>query len=169
MQRTQKNPKQSRRLTAVIGRALTAVVCLGLVGALVSGCALVTVNPERDRAQVIATINGKQLTKAVYNNTMANTAIYYAVNGQTMPTGSDLKDLQKNTFDAVIQNQVLAAKAKKDKLKVNEASAKKTGAITYQAVKKQAAKKYAGILKNYSTNDKLFAQFMQDNTRFPGF
>ncbi|WP_281672341.1 SurA N-terminal domain-containing protein [Pseudoramibacter alactolyticus] len=164
MQRTQKNPKQSRRPTAVIGRALTAVVCLGLVGALVSGCALVTVNPERDRAQVIATINGKQLTKAVYNNTMANTAIYYAVNGQTMPTGSDLKDLQKNTFDAVIQNQVLAAKAKKDKLKVNEASAKKTGAITYQAVKKQAAKKYAGILKNYSTNDKLFAQFMQDNT-----
>lgn len=164
MQGTQKNPKQSRRPASAIGRALMAVTCLGLVIALAAGCALVTVNPEKDRAQVIATINGKTVTKAVYNNTMANTAIYYAVNGQTMPTGSDLKDLQQNTFDAVIQNQVLAAKAQKDKLTVNEASARKTGATTYQAVKKQAAKKYAGILKNYSTNDKLFAQFMQDNT-----
>jgi len=142
---------------------ILAALVIGLVCGAGTGCALVSVNAEKDRAQVLATINGTDIHKDLYDNAMAYTNIYYSANNKDLPTGSDLKTLKKNLYDSIIQNQVLAAKAKKDGVTVDEASAKAEGKTSYDSVKKEAAKKYDSILSDNFTNDKLFAAYMQDN------
>lgn len=144
-------------------KAAALILCVGMIGVWTSGCALVNVNGVRDRAQVIAEINGQKIKKAEFNNTMAYIALTYSVNGQSMPTGSDLKTLKQDTYDQLVQTEVFAAKAKKDKQKVDEDAQRKSGQKAYKAIKKQAAKKYSSILKTYLTTDKSFAAFMEDN------
>ncbi len=143
-----------------IAVAITALLCLSLT---MSGCAMVSVNPERDNAQVLAKIDGKELTKSVFNNTMATTQLSYESSGQDMPTGTDLQKLRDNVSKSVIDSAVLEAKAKKEKMKVDEAAAKKSGKTSYEAIKKEAAKKYDGVLKANYTDDKTYAKFMEDN------
>ncbi len=149
---------QKMKKTLLIALAV-AIACLAF-----SGCALVSVNPEKDRAQVIATINGTDLHKDVFDNAMAYTNCYYAANNKDMPTGSDLKTVKSDLYDSIIQNQVLAAKAKKDGLKVDEASAKKEGKSSYDSIKKKVEKKFSSILSDNFTMDELFAAYMQDNS-----
>lgn len=144
-------------------RALALVICVCAIGIWTSGCALVNVNAVRDRAQVIAVINGRNVKKELFNNMMADTALAYASGGQSMPTGSNLKTLKQETYDELIKNQVFAEQAKKLKLKVDEDAARKSGRKAYKSLKKQAAKKYQTTLKTYYTNDKSFSAFMEDN------
>jgi foldase protein PrsA len=144
-------------------KALAVAVCVCAIGIWTSGCALVNVNPVRDRAQVIAVVNGKTVKKELFDNMMADTALAYASGGQSMPTGSELKTLKQETYDELIKNQVFAEQAKKLKLKVDEDAARKSGRKAYKALKKQADKKYATTLKTYYTNDKSFSAFMEDN------
>ncbi len=143
-----------------IAAALTALLCLSFT---ISGCAMVSVNPERDNAQVLAVVDGNEVTKSVYNNTMASTQLTYESSGQNMPTGKELEKLHKSTAESVINNAILAEKAKKEKMKVDEAAAKKTGKSSYDAIKKAAAKKYESILKANYTDDKTYAKFMEDD------
>lgn len=154
-QKTSHRPKWRLKL-------LTAVVSVALIASMVSACALVTVNPSRDNAQVIVTVKKNNVKKSVFNNTMVSTEIYQTASGGSMPTGSQLDTLKQQVLDSVVSNEVLAQKAKDDGVKVDEASARKTGLSTYKAVKKQAAKKYNQILKTYNTTDKAFKQYMQD-------
>lgn len=144
-------------------KAAALLLCVAMIGLWTSGCALVKVNGVRDRAQVIAEINGKKIKKDVFNNTMAYMALTYSVNGQSMPTGSDLKTLKQDTYDQLIQTEIFAAKAKKDKQKVDEAAQRKAGQKAYKSLKKEAGKKYSGLLDTYLTTDKSFAAFMEDN------
>ncbi|MGL4547882.1 SurA N-terminal domain-containing protein [Eubacterium aggregans] len=148
--------------TTIRKMALGLTVTLGL-GMLFSGCSLVSVNPERDSAQTMMTIDGTDITKANYNNALACAEMYYAANGTSLPTGSDLKTMKKQIFDGVVQTQVLAAKAKKDGLKVDEAAAKKTGKSSCDSIKKEVDKKYNSTLSNNNTNDESFAAYMEDN------
>ena len=143
-----------------IAAALMALICLTLT---VGGCAMVSVNPERDNAQVLAVIDGQDLTKSAFNNTMATTQLTYASGSQEMPTGKDLAKLRSSVADSVINNAILAAKAKKEKMKVDENAAKKSGKSSYESIKEDAAKKYDGILKENYTDDKTYAKFMEDN------
>lgn len=148
-----------RHKKQLLGVMLAAALCL-----VFSGCALVSVNPERDRAQVIATVNGEDITKDTFNNAMAYTEMYYESQGQNMPTGSDLTDLKQSIFDEIIQNAVLAAQAKKDGLKVDEASAKKSGDESYTSIKKEMDKKYDSILSDNYTTDELFKAYLEDSS-----
>ena len=148
--------------TAIKKLALTMAVTIGM-GALFSGCGIVSVNPERDSAQVMMTIDGEEVTKSEYNNSMAFTEMYYAASEMGMPTGSQLKEIQKGIFDGVVQNQVLAAKAKKDGKTVDEEAEKKNGRKEYESIKEKAGKKYDGILEKNYTNDESFAAYMENN------
>ena len=143
-----------------IAAILTAVLCLSLT---ISGCAMVSVNPEKDNAQVLAVIDGQDLTKSAFNNTMVTTQLTYESAGQEMPTGKDLAKLRGNVADSVINNAILAAKAKKEKMKIDENAAKKSGKTSYESIKKEAAKKYDGVLKANYTDNETYAKFMEDN------
>ncbi len=147
---------------SIKGMLLAAVVVLGL-GITATGCDLVSVNPEKDRQQVMATVDGTDITKNAYNNAMAYVELYYAASDQSLPTGTDLQTMKEGIFDSVVQNQVFAAKAKKDGTTVDEAAAKKEGKASYDSVKTEADKKYAGILADNYTTDELFAAYMEDN------
>ena len=49
------------------GVVLALAVTLGIT-TLTTGCSLVSVNPEKDKQQVIAEIDGQSMTKESFNN-----------------------------------------------------------------------------------------------------
>lgn len=141
------------------GLVIALTMAFGMT-AVASGCTLVTVNPERDNAQVIAEIDGQQLTKDNFNNYMA----YYemANSNGSMPTGSELEELRKDVFDSLMQTEAMAVKGKKDGEKVDEAARQKEGEESLKSLKESASKKYDSILKNNNTTDESFTAFMKD-------
>ncbi|MDO4288095.1 MAG: SurA N-terminal domain-containing protein [Eubacterium sp.] len=143
------------------GLVLALTMAFGMT-AMASGCSLVTVNPERDNAQVIAEIDGEQLTKESFNNYMA----YYemANSGSTMPTGSELKELKENLFDSLIKTEAMAAKGKKDGEKVDEDAKAKEGEEDLESLKSSVENKYDSILKNNNTTEESFTAFIKDFT-----
>ncbi len=147
-------------------KKLTRLALVGLCVLLAlsfSGCSLVTVNPEKDNKTVIATIDGKDVLKSEYNNYLAMMTMSYEGAGQTMPTGSDLKTMKENLYESLVQAITYADEAKKEKLTVDEAAAKKQGKEQAASLKKTLGdEKYATILSdNYTTAD-AFEQWMQD-------
>ncbi len=139
---------------------LALTVALGIT-TMASGCTLVTVNPERDNAQIIAEIDGQPLTKDHFNNYMAYYEMINSTNG-AMPTGSELKELKKDIFDNLMQTEAMAAKAVKDGEKIDEAARVKEGEESLKSLKETVEKKYDSILKNNNTNDESFTAFMKN-------
>lgn len=140
--------------------ALTVMLCAGIT---LSGCNIVTVNAQRERDQVFMTVDGNDVTKSVYNCAMAYMDMYYQSSGGSMPTGTKLKTLKSNMKDEIVQTQVLAAKAKKDGLTVDEASAKASGKSSYDSIKSKIGTKYSTILSDWNIDDDIFSAYMQDN------
>ena len=141
-------------------RIAAAPLSAAMLATTVSGCALVQVDPAKDSAKTIASFDHQTVKKEDYNNMMAQVAIQYAASNQSMPTGTDAKELEKSVKEAVIDNAVVTQKAKDDKIKIDTKKAKKTGESSYKSIKKQAGKKYQTTLKAQNTNDKSFHQYM---------
>lgn len=139
---------------------LTAAVLFGL-SLTASGCAMVSVNPERDNAQVIAVIDGQEIKKEDFNNYMAYYDMYYQANGSSMPTGSDLEDLKQSVFESLIQTDAMAAQGRKDKKEVDEAETEKSAEDSLKSLKEEMGDKYDSILASYYTNDDSLTAFMK--------
>lgn len=130
-----------------------------------SGCALINVNPERDNAQVIATIDGEDIYKSEFNNYMALVQMNYDAANQDWPTGSALKTLKNNLYDSIIQQTVFALKAEKDGETVDEEAAKKDADERFTELQEELGQdKFENILsQNYSDND-TFKAWLEENT-----
>ncbi len=131
-----------------------------------SGCSLINVNPERDNAQVIATIDGNDLTKSYYNNYLAMMQMNYETSDQQWPTGHTLKELKENLYDSIIQQQVFALKAQKDGETIDENEAKKDAEETFNNLKEELGDdQFEAILnENYSTTD-TFKSWVEENQK----
>ena len=134
-----------------------------IVGTLFSGCQLVTVNPEKDRAQIMMSVDGVDITKAEYNNALANVAMYYLSSGSPMPTGKELETLKEEVFNSVVKTEVFAAQGKKDGIEIDEEAKKAEGEAAYTELKASLEGRYENILKNNYTTDELFSAYMQEN------
>lgn len=141
-------------------KALLALVCLCLALPL-AGCSLVSVNPEKDNATVIATVDGKDVLKQDYNNMLALVEMQYDAAGQALPTGGDLKSMKENIYDTLIQQKVLALQADKDGLKIDEAAAKKQADATLKSLKQTLGNdKYKNILNNNYATPESFEKWI---------
>jgi foldase protein PrsA len=139
-----------------ICKRITAALLVLLMTATLSGCTLINVNPDKDNAQVIATMDGQDILKSEFNNYMALTQMSYQSNSQTMPTGSDLTTLKKNIYDSILQQQALYLEGKKENLTVDEAAAKKTADSTIDQEKSSLSDAFDKILSdNYTTEDQF--------------
>lgn len=134
-----------------------------------TGCALISVDPDRDNAQVIATLDGQDIYKSQFNNYMAYLEMQYKMSSQSMPTGSSLKTLKENLYDALIQQDALAMKADKDGVTVDEDSITKTAEETYDSLKDSLGEGFTNILdSNYVTEDMFkdwIVQFQIDSSK----
>ena len=131
-----------------------------------TGCILINVNPERDNAEVIATIDGKDIKKSEFNNYMALVQMNYESGDQQWPTGSSLKTLKDNLYQSILQQHVFALKAEKDGEKVDEEKIKKDAEESITNLQEEVGEDlYEKILTdNYSTPDQ-FKEWMIENNK----
>lgn len=137
--------------------------CLLFVTLSLSGCALINVNPERDNAVVIATVDGKDIHKSEFNNYLAMVQMNYEASDQQWPTGHSLKELKENIYDSIIQQKVFALQAQKDGETIDEAAAKTDADDRYEQLWEEVGEDlFNHILElNYSDSDK-FKEWLQD-------
>lgn len=87
---------------------ITSILIIALLFTFTS-CA--QINEEKAAGRIVATVNGTNITKAEYNKYYKYYEIVYAVNDQSMPTGSDLKDFKEEilTYYTEVQAEYLDA------------------------------------------------------------
>jgi len=138
---------------------LAIVVAISMTS---TGCSLVTVNPEKDNEQILATIDGQDIQKSMYNNYMAYYTLFYTANGQTVATdGLDYETLKKSNLDALMQTEIMAAKAKKDELEIDEDEATSGSEDVLSSLKDSVSDgTYTATLTQYNSDEDAFTAFV---------
>ena len=96
----------------VLGVALAGVMCVSL-----ASCSMVQINKERDAAQVVAEVNGAQVTKGqVDESTEAMLSMYgMTTDTFTQQYGADqLTSMRTSALQTLVQNEMLYQKAIED-------------------------------------------------------
>lgn len=147
--------KKSRTLAGLL-------IGIVLISLFTGGCSLVKVNPEEDKKQVVAEIDGTPILKETYNNYMAYYQMYFDSSGMSFPTGEELKSLKKDILDDLIRVETLTAQAKKDGVTVDE-TAIATNADSMVASLKSTLgeEKYAADLALYNTDAASLEVFLK--------
>ncbi len=93
-------------------RKLLAVALVLVMGALSIGCSLVSVNEEKDRAQVVATIGNIQILKGEYIDTFNEMLGAYKSYGSDPTTDSkSLQSFQDGVLDAIVKTKMMYYRA----------------------------------------------------------
>ncbi|HEY5557881.1 SurA N-terminal domain-containing protein [Acetobacterium sp.] len=133
-----------------------------LVSLLGSGCSLVNVDPEKDKQQTVAEVDGNKILKEEFNNYMAYYQMYFDSNGQTLPTGKEFVQLKKDVLDDLVRVETMTAQGKKDGVTVDEAALGTEAAtmITNLKTTMVGEDKYNSTLATYNTDAASFEAFM---------
>jgi len=90
--------------------SLTAALLALLM--LMSGCSMIRVNEERDNAVVVATVNGKAITKGEFKELYAQYLQYLGVSSDTAAAnGLDVNALKEELLKEMVQKEVESQKA----------------------------------------------------------
>ncbi|WKY47344.1 SurA N-terminal domain-containing protein [Eubacteriaceae bacterium ES3] len=136
------------------------IVAVMLTGMLFSGCSLVSVDPEKDRAQVIAEIGDETILKESFNNYMAYYYMYYKASGMTFPTGDDLNTMKSDLLDDLVRVNVLTIQAKADGLEPADTTTVDVETMLSSLKSSLGDDEYAKILSDYNTDDESFSAFL---------
>jgi foldase protein PrsA len=148
-----------KRKSRALAGLLIGVV---LFGFLAGGCSLVKVDPEQDKKQVIAEIDGNQILKESFNNYMAYYQMYFDASGMTFPTGDKLKSLKTDVLNDLVRVETFTAQAKKDGVTVDEASITTNAANMNESLKTTLGEdKYNKILQQYNTDAASLDAFLK--------
>ena len=103
------------RIKKVITAAVCAVLCMTLVS-----CSMVSVNEEKDRAQVAAEVNGTQITKGEVLDQVDMTIVGYGMTSREAfveQYGADqFASLKESALDQLVENEILYQHAQADGL-----------------------------------------------------
>lgn len=141
-------------------KVLAGILAGVLVVFLGTGC--VAVNPEKDKKQVVAEIDGTPVLKESYNNYMAYYEMYFEGNQSTFPTGSKLEELKKDLLDDLVRVETMATQAKKEGMTIDEAAATADSDGMVTNLKTSLGdSKYASILEKNNTDETAFNDFIK--------
>lgn len=85
-----------------------------MVGAI-SGCGIVQVNPEKDRAQVVAEVNGEKVLKGEVLDRLDKEKAYYNLTEEAIKDKNNKEqvlEIKKNILDQIATEKLLGQKAK---------------------------------------------------------
>ncbi len=100
-------------MNKIVKSLVAAVMALAFTASLF-GCSLVSVNEEKNRAQVVAKVGDISITKGEYMDTFDYYLYMYQMYGQDPTTSADgLKSFQDLIMDAVVSTKVTEYQAKK--------------------------------------------------------
>lgn len=146
-------------------KKMRTLACLLAVTILVSflgaGCSLVQVNPEKDKQQTVAEVDGNQILKESFNNYLAYYQMYYDASGKTFPTGTELTQLKKDLLNDLVRVETMTDQAKKDGITVDEAALTTEATTMMTSLKTSLGEdKYNTTLAKYNTDASSFEAFM---------
>ncbi|MGV8905149.1 MAG: SurA N-terminal domain-containing protein [Acetobacterium sp.] len=138
---------------------LAVVLLISFLGA---GCSLIQVDPEKDKKQVVAEIDGNKILKESFNNYMAYYQMYFDANGQTFPADAELVQLKKDVLEDLVRAETMTVQAKKEGITVDEAAlgTEATTMITNLKTNLVGEDKYNAALAQYNTDVASFEAFM---------
>lgn len=97
------------------GKWLICALCLVMVFALAS-CSMVSVNEERDNAQVVAEVNGTQITKDKYRVLLDNMLSSYGVTEEQLKEEDDPNLYKQQVLDNLVEQELMYQQAEKEGL-----------------------------------------------------
>lgn len=145
----------------------TGILALVVVGAMLvsflgAGCSLVKVNPEEDKKQTVAEVDGNPILKESFNNYMAYYQMYFESSGMEFPTGDELTGLKKDILDDLVRVETMTVQAKKDGITVDEAPVLTEADTMIGSLKtSMGEEKYNTTLEKYNSDGTSFDAFLK--------
>ena len=141
---------------------------------LLSGCALVTVDQEKDNARVIVDVNGETVNKQTINTVVQNYLSQYEYYAQMFASSGQMfnvptqEEMESDVIDSFVQNLVLVQKAKEmgmDKLTDEEqAEVEETAKTNYDSFIQSAISAYlSGSSLEGDELTQAAEKYVQDN------
>lgn len=96
-----------RVLAAILAAAAAAVFC---------GCNMVSVNKEKDEAQVVAVVGGTEITKGEFYDTLDSTLSMYGMTRADIEKSESKDEMLESILDSAVTEELLYQKAKEDGL-----------------------------------------------------
>lgn len=90
----------------------------------VTACSMVSVNEERDNAQVVAEVNGAQIKKDRYRVMLQNTLYNYGMTEESIESEKDPSVYKQDALDKLVEQELLYQQAEKEGL-VDNSEAKR--------------------------------------------
>ena len=103
------------------GKKLIAILLAGLM-LLFAACSLVSVNEDRDNAQIVAKVNGVEITKGEFRMAFDEIIYYYSMFGMQV-TQDNVAEIHATALDSLVLDEVVKQKGKElgyDQLTVEE-------------------------------------------------
>ena len=124
---------------------ISLVLILAFTVGIFSGCGLVQVNPEKDRTQVVAEVNGEKILKGeILDRLEQNKSLYYLTD--EIMENPDYKDyvlnVKKQILDEVIIEKLLFQKAEE------------AGFVLTDEIKEEAQKEYEELIEQIAESMK---------------
>lgn len=94
-------------------RGFIAVLVIAAMLAL-TGCNMVSVNREKDEAQVVATVNGVEIPKKEFYDTLNTVLTSYGMTTQDIADSETQQELLESILDEVVSQEALYQQAKED-------------------------------------------------------
>ncbi|MFY9176600.1 MAG: SurA N-terminal domain-containing protein [Caldicoprobacterales bacterium] len=104
-------------------KSISILLAIILLLGIVAGCGLVQVNPEKDRAQVVAEVNGEKILKGEVLDRLDRDKAYYNLTDEDI-NNKDNKEMvlevKKTILDQIATEKLLLQKASEAGIEVND-------------------------------------------------
>jgi hypothetical protein len=128
---------------------IAAVALAIVIAAALAGCNVITINSERDKAQVVARVNGNEITKGQVLQMSDLYAPYYISVKKTDPAyNTQLKALRDSITEDLIQNELIKSHGKDYGITGLSADDQKKAEDEYQSNMTTAAQTATETLKS---------------------
>ncbi len=100
-------PVERNSREMVFWKKWVAAACSIVLAGGLCACSMVTVNEERDKAQVVAEVNGVALPKSVYYTTMQNVAYTVGATTDELEQSDMYEDYQKSALSQMVTDELV--------------------------------------------------------------
>lgn len=99
-------------MRAIYKGCIAALVIIGMLAC--TGCNMVSVNKEKDEAQVVATVNGVEIPKKDFYDNLNAMLMMYGMSTQDIQDSETQQELLESVLDEVVGQEALYQQAKED-------------------------------------------------------
>ncbi len=92
---------------------LAVALCI-CVAVSFSACSMVSVNTDKDNAQVVAVVNGTEINKQAYKDLLPSMLYNYGMTESELESSEDAKTIKEGVLDTLVRQELLYQKAEEE-------------------------------------------------------